>query len=166
MLFIVLAIAAIVIGLIVGIVLSFDSYADGIEWFFGLLMGIFAAIFLFGIMLTISVFVPHHFTTEKKNLFVLQDGTQTGGSFFLGIGTIDGTPTYTYYVQEGKGAKLANTEADEVIVYQDTDKAYLVQQTDCKTNIEWLIKCATDERVTEIHVPKNTIKQNFVLDAK
>lgn len=129
----------------------------------GIILWVFASM-----ILSFLVNLPLHktYSTERKDLTILQDGTQTTGSFFLGIGSFDGEQKYSYYVSQNGGSKLEQTKADTVTVYQDSEEAYLLQQTYCKTSADWLTFCVSDGRVTEIHVPKNTIKQNFVLDAK
>jgi hypothetical protein len=122
----------------------------------GLFGAIVAAVVGSIVILIVGVCVPHHFPTRHIGLAALQDGTTTQGTFYLGYGAVDGTPTYS----------LKNEDASHVVVYQDTDKPYLVQQTACRTSVEWLVHCSSDQRVTEIHVPAGTIKSNFVLDAK
>lgn len=143
------------------------------DWYSPILSALFFALgtiligiplaFLFNFLLSRPM--DKHYMTERNNLAVLQDSVQTQGAFFLGSGVIGGTPKYTFYREDGTGKKLESVDASTVTVYEDTDKPYLIRQTDCKTSMTWLAYCFSDERVTEIHVPKNTIKQNYVLDA-
>lgn len=140
----------------------------------GELFPVFAGLILGGLTLcgtglffaAISVAVPHHFTTERVSLAVLQDGTNVTGHFYLTSGVIDSKPTYTFYTKTGDAYKLENAEASKVVVYQDVATPYLIRQTGCHTEVEWIFFCVTDGRVTEIHVPAGTIKTNLVLDAK
>src|SRR6478736_1639909 len=54
-----------------------------------------------GVEVLISTAVPHHFTTERVQLAVLQDGTSLAGRFYLMSGVIDSKPTYTFYTKTG-----------------------------------------------------------------
>jgi hypothetical protein len=160
---------ALVILLIIGALLvgAWDWAERIVIIVVGVIFGFFGW-FIVCIVLSFLVALPmnKHFTTENRNLAVLQDGNQLQGSFFLGIGSIDGVPKYTFYAEHNGGKKLESIDADTVTVFEDTDAPYLVQQTGCKTSMEWLAHCYSDKRVTEIHVPKDTIKGNFVLDAQ
>lgn len=148
---------------------------DGIAGFLGALVlgGGFILVIWALLTLLLGSLLPHTNIYENKSLVALQDGTQTVGSFFLGYGHIDGVPKYTYYVQNGGGYRLQNADAEKIDVYQDTDKPYIKVSTSCYGRWTWLVICNSgmsntsgDDAVSEIHVPKNTIKQDFVLDAK
>lgn len=167
MLFVVLAIGAVLGGLGIGISAAIDEpWARYENIFLGCFIALCGGVLVLFLGGLVSFFVPHTFTYEERPLSALQDGSTTEGSFFLGTGVIDEEQVYTYYMQEGKGFKLDNSPADQVTVFQDTEKPYALKQKDCKSKAEWLVFCVTDNRVTEIHVPKGTIKNNFVLDAK
>lgn len=125
----------------------------------GLVLGV-------GLYALVSTLVNHTPIYEQHDLLSLQDGSETQGSFFLGIGSVDGVQMYSYYQDNGEWAEWKSTKAENVRVYQDTDKPYIVQEKDCISHARWLVDCATDKRVTEIHVPVGSIKTNFTLDAR
>lgn len=172
----------IVIAVIIWLICIVGFASEGYDWGEKIGCGFMAA--LFGGLIIIVVWalleiflgsvLPHTLVYEQKPLEALQDGNQSGGSFFLGIGTLEGKPTYTYYVASNGGYRLQNVGAAKIDVFQDTDKPYLKIATDCKSKWQWLALCnsgsdnTSDDKydVVEIHVPKATIKQNYVLDAK
>jgi hypothetical protein len=141
---------------------------DGIA--FGLLFGfmVWLVVLIVGIPLisVLSMVVPHTFTYERRSIVALQDGSQVEGTFFLGSGVVNDGAAYFYYTKDGNSYRYETADASTVRVFQGTDRPYLVQQTGCKSSVEWLVSCISDNRVTEIHVPTGTIKTNLVLDAK
>lgn len=167
-----------IIGLIAGIIAGVSVYRmvtefeDGIGTrLFGVfLVCIFAVVgFMTGILAggLVAQIGPHEFTTKRTQLAALGDSNQLQGRFFLGSGSIDSMPTYTFYEQlENGGNVLRNADADGVTVFQDSDRPYAVEEVECKTNYEWLAICIDDPQLIEFHVPLNSIKNNFVLDAE
>lgn len=140
------------------------------DWYMPVALAIMLGIAggLLGIIayILVSVAVNHTPIYENHELLNLQDGTETQGSFFLGIGYIDGVQLYSYYQNKGDWFEWKSTKAKGVKVFQDSDRPYVVQESDCISHARWLVDCVTDGRVTEIHVPPHTIKTNFVLDAQ
>jgi hypothetical protein len=127
---------------------------------------VFVGVWMARTLLIGNLLLHQEYSYAKVQLASLQDGTPATGSFFLGSGYVDGDPTYFYYTKQGNAYLYNSTDASGVRVYEDTDKPYLMQQNDCKTDTEWLADCMSFGPVTEIHVPKGTVKSNFILDSK
>lgn len=175
-------IGATIIGLICclivgGIALDDRPYGywqkpDVFDWiravFFGLIAGtvgffgstiILAAVF--------SAFTPHTYKQSEIPIVALQDNLSTQGSFFLGTGTIDSTPSYAFYINEGGAKRFISVGAGDVTVFDNSDRPYVTQRHSCELTVRWLGPCFTDGRkYTEIHVPAGTIRTDLVLDAK
>lgn len=128
------------------------------------------AVWVGGIMGTAAVanlFMDHTDFYETNQILALQDATVTGGSFFLGIGTIDGEPTYTLYEADGGSRELVAVKAAGVKVFEDSPEPYLVRFTGCELSAPWFASCLSNKgEINEIHVPPGTIRTGFELDAK
>lgn len=164
MIFAILIFLVPIIGIIVGIIKGWDFF-EKIGCAFGLGFLGFIAVLLIGLPLAFNL--PKTIEYENVELVTLQDGSSQRGSFFLGSGFIDGVQKYTYYSKSGDAFQLRSVDAEDVLVFQDTKNPYVRHEKSCTSPRDWLIECAIDtDRVTEIHVPKNSIKADFVLDAK
>jgi len=165
------------LGWLIGAVVWGDDLGERIAFGLAVLLLGWVPILLvyFVIFVTFGSILPHKNIYVKKGLVALQDGNNTNGAFFLGSGYISDKPTYTFYLDVGRGgSKLENAGADHIQVFQDSAKPYALVSVDCKGHWTWLVKCnngftnTSDDKYTigEIHTPSGTIKQNFVLDAK
>lgn len=168
-------IVTVVVGVgVVGCILFVwtDSSADWFDATGGTLIAVFvgAAVWLAGVMGTAAManlFMDHTDFYETSQILALQDSTVAGGSFFLGIGTIDGEPTYTFYEASGGSRELVAVEAAGVKVFEDASEPYLVRFAGCELSAPWFASCLSDRgEVNEIHVPPGTIRTGFELDAK
>lgn len=147
---------------------SYDFF-DGIAGTVGVLVFGFV-VWLAGIMGTAGIanlFMDHTDFYESSQILALQDSTVAGGSFFLGIGTIDGKPTYTFYEASGGSRELVAVEAAGVKVFEDASEPYLVRFAGCELSAPWFASCLSDRgEINEIHVPPGTIRTGYELDAK
>lgn len=97
-------------------------------------------------------------TYNRIKLKALRDGISGTGSIsgnvFLSSGSIYGEygekPAYTYYREEGKGWKLESVLAEDVLVVEESDAAYLLE--------------SDEGHISEIHVPPKSIGKNIKLD--
>jgi len=110
--------------------------------------------------------------TDTYKIVNLQDNSATQGQFFLGSGYIDGTIKYAFYYktdnEEGYKLKVINS-SNVIIKYSDTVKCLRHRQVKEDSFINWFaFDDLSDElyMTFEIYIPKNSIKQNFVLDAQ
>ena len=149
-----------------------DDFYDVFEWAAGTFGVLIATVIvwlvgIFGVTGIANLIMDHTDYYDSSQLIALQDSTVTGGSFFLGIGSIDGEPTYTFYEATGDSKELVAVESEGVKVFEDAAEPYLVRFTGCELSIPWLASCLSDgDSVDEIHVPAGTIKTGFQLDAK
>lgn len=148
-----------------------DSY-DFFDWAIGTVctLAFGGVVWLSAIMGTAGIanlFMDHTDFYESSQILALQDSTVAGGSFFLGIGTIDGKPTYTFYEASGGSRELVAVEAAGVKVFEDASEPYLVRFAGCELSAPWFASCLSDRgEVNEIHVPPGTIRTGYELDAK
>jgi hypothetical protein len=108
-------------------------------------------------------------TYQNVPLASLQDSIQTTGSFYLGIGSLDNTPTYGFYTEKNGAYQFHTVDASDATLYQDSKKPYVVQDTGCKmTKLSWLLDCVdwNEDTYVSFHVPKGSIKSDYNLDAK
>ena len=173
-------VAGLVVCLIIGAISIDDAYGyygrrrklDVFDWikatFFGLIGGAIAW-FGFSIILiaVFSALTPHTYKQSEIPIVALQDNLGVQGSFFLGTGTIDSTPSYAFYINEGAAKRFISVGADDVTVFDNSDRPYVTQRHSCELTVRWLSPCFSDGRkYTEIHVPAGTIRTDLVLDAK
>ena len=80
-----------------------------------LIIGIFI---IAGITLGCTAVEPYRFELLNLNM-----GTESHGSFFLGIGSIDSEATYYFYTKDNDGGiQLRKAIPEEVTIYQDGGK--------------------------------------------
>lgn len=114
-----------------------------------------------------------HPTTQLVNL---QDSSGVYGRFFLGSGTIREYPAYYYYKEIAPGQYTYNNLVQEpgtaqIVVFTDEENnPYLKTLQECykQTDSFWWVSvngsfCNIIQQ--EFHVPKDSIIQNFKLDA-
>jgi len=165
-----LILISIVLGIIIGI---YHVYNDGwdnywIDYFASSLLGSFIG-FCFG---TIIAFILPMDTYNKEysyNIESLQDNNSVEGNFFLGCGQIDGKMKYVFYYEENGLYKMMQLDYEKVqIKYTDgKPKVNVTQNYPTEVYINYFA-LDTDifDKTYVIEVPKNTIKNNFNLDAK
>lgn len=138
------------------------------DWIVASLLCLFVLFFVWlGVLWVVGSSLPHTIQHENVEVVALQDGATTQGSFFIGTGFVDGKQVYSFYERSGEGVKLEQVDAKDVVVYQSASKPHIVRESGCEGGWQWIAPCVYDRnKVTEIHVPAGTIKENFVLDAK
>jgi hypothetical protein len=134
--------------------------------FTAIIMGILGLMLGVLLYMLVGAVIDHTFTYEEANLKNIEDGSAIQGNFFLGTGYVDGVQKYSFYEDHGDWSELNSINAEGVKIYENSETPYIVRQKECISSKEWLVSCITDHRITEIHVPPDTIKTNFVLDAK
>lgn len=162
---------AILIGL--GIAVA-SSHGDGELLFLGSMMAILGGAMV-GFLATLLVWLclypftgpVHH--VYRSDLVNLQDASSTTGSFFLGIGNLNGDLSFSYYVTENGYAvpQTVDSAYNNVRVYQDSDTPYVIETV--ATSHFWTgspFNGASTPPEFDFHVPKGTIKQDYSLDAK
>lgn len=147
---------------------EFDSILAriGATFIFIVPTGVFVGLIWLMAALIIGLLLPKDIVYQNYDLAALNDSSSVSGAMFLGSGVIDGTMKYSYYRADGAAKQLETVNASDIRVFEDTDKAYVRKSVNCTSSWEWLTSCVMSPEVVEIHVPKSTIRQGFVLDAK
>lgn len=169
-------IAVVVLSLsLIGITLAVctDGYSDLVDWSGMIFLStlVIAAVW-FVLEIGLSSWLPHQNVHTRLDLAALRDNVSSQGTFFLGTGSVQGTLSYIYYLKQGNAYQFESLDASDVTVYEDTSKPYIVVSDSCKYSWDWLVGCnsgmpnTSDSKhdVIEIHVPKGTIKTNYVLN--
>ena len=106
---------------------------------------------------------------DKVQIVAISDGSATGGSFFLGCGSVKETSYYFYYKKMSNGGfKQEKIKVSDAIIFEDSTKAPSIQfYHEDYVNKGWhnwaiLFYSST----AEIFVPKGSIVQNFNFDLK
>lgn len=173
-------IAVVILAGIIGYAVSDSSWDRGGDGF----MAAVAVGMIFGIpLLFLNLYGMAKNTTEKEvqydiPIVSLQDGSQVEGSISGGLfviqGTIGETQYFSYYKNNGNNTySLEKREADRSVIVPDaTPATAYVHVTDALKHCErtwWSFFCEADSGRfvhADFHVPANSIKNDFVLDAQ
>ena len=151
-----------------------ESYWDGITITgIGWITALTATFFL---LYGFGYGLEHQKKTEfyaQSELGSLQDQSNIQGRFFLGSGTIDEKPAYSYYKKIGDNQyqlrQLVDDGGTPIVVFEDSDKPY-VKTVHTKSDGyfgAWGFMWGHESLDQfEFHVPKGSIVQNVTLDAK
>lgn len=116
--------------------------------------------------------------TYSQQLVSVNDGTgvdgKVSGSIFIISGKVEDTQHFSYYVKETNGSyRLDKRSAQKSSIWQDsTPETARVDVTDTisKCNTTWYstfcFKTPTELVHADFHIPANSIKEDFVLDAR
>lgn len=167
---------AVVLGFIC---LASEWEYDPVEaFFFGAFGSILGGIvgFLVAMFIGLFAYSGTHDVSETHKLESIQDNSTVHGSFFLGIGTVDGNPTYSWYEETGpntfermdvdaSSGRVHYVAADEsphyVVTYEKSDSGFWHTWG---VNVD----SGNHEYATgyDFYVPKGTITHDFKLDAQ
>lgn len=107
------------------------------------------------------------YTAGSQPLAALSTGSETSGSFFLGSGTIDEEPSYTYIVQESDGALfLKSMSAEDVAVYEDASPSTATLSYEIEIVDNWWLHFRPFERRMvnyEFHIPAGSVTRDFTV---
>jgi hypothetical protein len=90
------------------------------------------------------------------------------GSFFIGISSVNQHPYYYVYVAEQGGVMLQRFDAEKIVI-QERDDVAPTYRTFRTENSDWMLGCSGEhayERRSVLIVPKGTVRQQFVADAR
>lgn len=137
-------------------------------------IGLHKIIIIISVCAVISVvvlFPPLPESNESiHRIYSIEDDIGLKGSFVLGSGTIHGEPAYFYYQIMDDGGleqrylyseryRSCNEKKTMVRVYQDEDENPYIKEV-------YTDSYCGGEMNYEIHVPKNTVKRPYNLDAE
>lgn len=120
----------------------------------------------FILTLILGSILPHQRTFTRMELRNIDDGRSQSGAFFLGIGGFQENGKIYYYTTDHGQSKFRNVTADNGEIYETKGKPYVMQSTACHGKWTWLVECVVFDDYAKFHVPANTIKTDYQLDAK
>lgn len=158
------------IGLITGYDLEERVFGAFAGAFGGLFAGAFAALMIGTFIYTDTKYVE----VGQVPLVSMADGAGIHGHFFLGSGSVDSSPTYTWYEKSGDNSYFRqDVDADVATIHYLTDKRapyYIVsKEVDAEGGFFKKWGFNTNEgygKVYDFYVPKGSIVQSYVLDNK
>lgn len=141
-----------------------DAFDYAVNSLFGLIFGCFA-----GILISIILPMETYVETKTANIESLQDNSSIKGSFFLGSGNINGTMKYVFYIEENGYYSMMEVEHNKAkIKYVESEPRVIISRNrSTKSLINKFaidVDCWDDSYIIE--VPRNTIKNNYILDAQ
>lgn len=170
------------ITLLIILIATVIFFAKGIEesyWDGPTVNGIGFATAALVVMMSLYGFaygLQHQNKTEfyaQSELGSLQDQSNIQGHFFLGSGTIDEKPAYSYYKKIADNQyqlrQLVDDGGTPIIVFEDTDKPYVKTvhtKSDGYFGLWGFMWGHESLDQFEFHVPKGSIVRNITLDAK
>jgi len=165
--------------LIVIFIIAFGEESDAVLC---IIIGTIAVLFFTGLLWFFMAFAGRHFSEPddvkpieinkyEEQIVSMKSGSEVGGSFFLGCGTIDSTGYYVYYEKTaGGGLQQKKVRVGHAIIFEEEN---------CKPRISWegrkytcsnywLPEWSAPSRIfltkKHIYVPKGTVIQEFKLD--
>lgn len=158
-------IVAIITAIIVQFIKDLDGY-PGCKIFAILLFGI-------GIGSIIGLFIagsdnpPTRIVQAHKEIICLKDNSSIKGSLFIGCGNINGTMCYSMYIKDHNRVYLKQIDCNDASIQfiKDGEKPEIIERAEIALNRKWFfffdhaIECI-------IRIPKNSIKQEILLDAE
>lgn len=147
-----------IIGFTVGIILMIYSKQEhGFEFFIS---------FLISAIIAGSISNEHTIQKDIEYLEVLQDGSTTSGSFFLGSGSIGEDFKYHFYTKEKDGSfRLKSLTAEGVIIKYSDGKPRIETIKDIQKFWSWAFDFPIDKKVI-IYIPEGSIRNGYTLDAQ
>lgn len=154
----------------IGVILGAIYFGRELGGFEGVFLGILSGV-MFGLvagLLANVVAIPFmggNDVVESQDLQSMATSSGISGTFFLGIGTVDSTPEYHYFVKTANGGfEEKSTETEYATVYE-TDGTPHVDVTWTDSSNEWLGLFSTklkDEHYN-FYVPKGSVVQTYTL---
>lgn len=137
----------------------------------GAIIGVLLAFFIGGFLESSKGKDSFRKTVELQNM---QDNTITAGEFFLGSGSVDGVPHYSFYIKTGTNTyERRDIEADLAkIHYTDSDPHYIKTWKEPKKE-KWLQPWHIDitgsyqtDKQYDFYIPRGSITSEYRLDAQ
>jgi len=155
----------VLIGCLIGYTDSSDD--KGFGAFVGGFVAFFAGMISFAIISAVWLSVPEK--TNEWRIYALATGSQTTGTFFLGGGTIDQDPVYTYMYRNGDGTYgMGWAKTREVrIKMTDTETPHIEKWQACVPRSQLVldgVRCGDPTYVAV--VPEGSIWTGFEVDVR
>ena len=131
---------------------------DQFDWLFIFILAVACILFLPGIYMGL---LPYQHTTETVQIYSLNSEWSISGMFYLGSGTRDQSPQYTYYVKNPDGSyTLEWCPVKGSNLFMDTNSNPFVIKHIIYKDYIWGKGNEIVENA-EFHVPNNTIVQKY-----
>lgn len=111
-------------------------------------------------------------TTDKEDLYALEDNVSSNGRVFLGSGTVEGESKYFYMISDELGYKTNSSSSSNSFIKEiaDNQNAYVeLKKKQFKNNVvgflfplNWL----EQGNATVFHIPKGSISNDYNVDLK
>lgn len=171
-------IICIVVGALLGVVVGWEEEDGplGLHWvfpgaFWGAVVG-----FIIALVVGLIAYTGTHWEqTQRTPLISVADGSTVHGSFFLGSGSIDGSPSFTWYERHGENSYVREQTDSEYATIHYIEKGitpfYTLRETkpdegfwDPAWGLAW---AANDgDYHYDFYVPRGSIVQSYRLDNK
>lgn len=147
----------------------------GVLGFFGsfFVSALFSVVGILGVtvvFMVISMALPGTPGETRQELRALGNSSSTSGSFFLGSGYVDERLTFSYITRDEKGGnRLESDEANDVVVYEDSEsEAYRLQPTKIVDGDWWWLApgitgLTVDVGTVEFHIPEGSIDSSYTI---
>lgn len=112
----------------------------------------------------VGIFLPERVELQTHQIVALQDNIGVEGSFFLGSGTIDSEPHYTYMIETERGFKLESVEADEAYIIYDDNPRIQTKYKSLKYDWMYLIAIKWSSAEYTFYIPEGSIYTGYKVD--
>jgi len=100
-------------------------------------------------------------TTRVEKLNALEGVSGSGGSFFLGTGSFEGTMYYYYLTNASEGEKIKKTKAEDSIIHGIAKNPRIEEKTHKFGGTLGLFLGGIPKTETHIYLPDNSIKRMY-----
>lgn len=103
---------------------------------------------------------------EIYEIIALDFESATGGSFFIGSGTIDSKMYYHFFIKESEGIKYTKASADEVFIVESIGTPRYVIFSNFMKNSDDILYTPKRISISKkiLYVPRGTIKTNYKIN--
>lgn len=161
----------VIIGLLIGIWVTYTDSWNRDEWEMYVVHCIFGMIVCGMVGLFIAWALPmdtkvNHSVLKLENL---QDNSSVDGKFYLGCGNFGSDMKYVFYTEENGMYKMMQLDVDDCLIRYSDDKpivhVFEIYPTDAKINF-FAYDGDVFNKSYVIEVPRGTIDNNYNLDAR
>lgn len=165
-------IAVVVIALIVIVCAIVFAYDDG--FLYGVWTALWTSVIGFIVLLLVAAILsgvsggaPVYKTeTSTTNLQAVSNGSDLSGHFFLGSGSVKDEKMFSYLYKENGWTRTGQQKASQSFVAEDANvETARLDKVEIYRNYWWAGQANVETRY-EFHIPKNSVVENFKIEAK
>jgi len=163
----IISLICIVVAFVLGFLSEFGYSVMG-AIFFGIMYSFLAFIFSIILILIIGIFPEKiEIMQTRIPLLALQDNSSIQGQFYLFGGTIEGVEYYHYITQVDNYKIKGKVEAEKVRIFEDGENYLIECKKEFKNKVwDYFAIMLDDNCYYEIHIPKNSVTNDFNIDLK